>query len=360
MNKLTLVFLLFIGLGLSAQEKNFEDLFVPARESCWQKDQRIPNLISKNTRQQNKENLDSLLNYWQKDCENSEVLIRTQLLHELSQGQKLDSTVSLAAFYRTYINNLSYLRHSDSYQKYLNYTSQWAEELLKTKKDWAAREKLCLEILSKNRYQAALNRVYRRSSYRVKDGPSIGKAIAKDFANSTKVSIDIGYQTKVFTQSFGENLGQAHGFILSAGANNYLHNLGVDFSLSFPESSDSLRIDLEGQIQKSGINTIIYFGLFYGYEFLKAPRTSLAFRTSFGYNIMATDLDTYDPENDIETRFDLESLSLGIGLEWKIRVYGSRQIGLRGTYNYCNFSRNNELRSNLAGDIISGSLFFRF
>jgi|GEM_PF-2430654 len=360
MNKLTLLLALFTGLTLQAQEKKFQDLFIPARESCWQKEQRLPTVISQNTREQNKARLDSLISYWEKDCESTETLIRTRLLHELSKRQKLDSSISLADFYLAYINNLSYLKHSEPYQNYLDFSTKWAAELLASQVNWGKREKLCLQILSTSHHQAALNKVYRSSTYKVKDGPETGKALAQDVTNSNYVSITAGYTTKLFTQALAENLGQAHGFIFTAGAASYRHDFGVDFSLSFPVRSDSLRIDLEGAIQKSDINSILYFGLYYSYEFLKAPRTSLAFRTSLGYNILSTDLDTYDEQNDIETGFVLESLSLGLGLEWKVRVYGSRQIGLRASYNYCNFSRNNELRSNLAGSIISSSLFFKF
>ena len=360
MNKFTLALALFFGLSLTAQEKKFEDLFIPARESCWQKDQRLTELISNSTREQNQSNLDSLLNYWEKDCESSEVLIRTRLLHELSLGQKLDSTVSLAEFYRIYINNLKTFKNDKVFQSYLNYTTNWAEELLESRENWGKREKLCLEILRSSHYQSAFNKVYRPSTYKVKKGPATAKALAQDKANFSNISITAGYLNNRFTEALGENLEQAHGFIFSFGAASYRHDFGVDFGLSFPMRSDSLRIDLEGLIQESGINSIIYFGLYHSYELLKAPRTSLAFRSSLGYNLLTTDLDTYDEQNDVDVRFDLGSLSLGLGLEWKVRIYGSRQIGLRGTYNYCNFSRNNELRSNLAGSIISSSIFFRF
>lgn len=65
--------------------------------------------------------------------------------------------------------------------------------------------------------------------------------------------------------------------------------------------------------------------------------------------MLNTDLNTYNADTDTEDPFWLESLSLGLGLEWKVRVYGTRQVGIRSSYNYCNFSRNNELRSNLGG-----------
>lgn len=360
MNKFTLLLALFFGLTLSAQEKKFEDLFIPARESCWQKEQRLPKVIMLNTREQNRASLDSLISYWEEDCESPENLIRTRILHDLSKGQKLDSSVSLASFFLAYVDNLSYLKNVETYQNYLDFTTQWAEELLDARNDWGKREKLTLSILTSSRYQSALNKVYRASSYKIKDGREAGKALAESAANSSYLNITLGYNTKLFTQALEENLGQAHGFIFTVGANRFRHDFGIDFGLSFPIRTDSLRIDLDGIIQESGINSIIYFGLYHNYEFLKAPRTSLAFRSTLGYNLLTTDLDTYDEQNDMDVRFDLGSLSLGLGLEWKVRVYGSRQIGLRASYNYCNFSRNNELRSNLSGNIISSSLFFKF
>tara|TARA_R110002050_G_scaffold110013_2_gene221916 strand:- start:25086 stop:26162 length:1077 start_codon:yes stop_codon:yes gene_type:complete len=358
MKKLLLLFSLFSSV-LGAQEKNFSDLFIPARESCYEKDQRLPQLISSSSREENRQNLDSLLNYWQKDCGNTELQIRTKILHELSLGKSLDSTASLSEFYSLYITNLPYYNANSTLRKYLNYTAAWAEEILSSK-EWAARESLCLKILSCSRFQKANNLIYRSKTLKLKEGRETEKSLTEQSTSLSDFYIYIAYANTIYTQALAENIGTSHGFAISAGGIYRKHNYGVDFILSFPVSSDSLRIDLENVIQKSEINSNLYFGGYYGYEFLKAARTSLAFRTTLGYTILATDLNTYDAETDTESPFGLESLSLGLGLEWKVRIYGTRQIGIRSSYNYCNFSRNNELRSNLSGSIIQTALFFQF
>lgn len=360
MNRLALFIILIAGSLVQAQNKKFEDLFVPARESCWEKENRISQEIIQNSRQQNLLVLDSLLSYWAEDCENSEVLIRTRILHQLSQGQKLDSNVNLSSFYQVYINNLSYLRHSDEYQKYLSYTTDWAQEILNEKANWEPREKLCLDILSRSTYQASLNRIYRRSSQKLQEGKEAEQLLAEDGPYRSTVFFDVAYQNTLFTENLGERLGTAHGLALSLGARFSKHSFGIDFKLCYPSRSDTLRIDLEDLIQESDLNSLMYLGLFYSYEFLQGPRTSLAFRPNIGFSSFGTDLSTYDPENDIETPFALDAFTLGLGLEWKIRIYGNKQIGIRSSYNLLNLSRNNELRSNLNGSLIQSSLFFRF
>ena len=358
MKKLLLIFILFSST-LSAQEKSFSDLFIPARESCYEKDQRIPQLISSNSRAENLQNLDSLLNYWQKDCGNSEMQIRTKILHDLSQGKSLDSAASLSEFYSLYINNLSYYNAIGTLQKYLSYTTTWAEEILASKK-WRARESLCLKILSCNKFQEANNLIYRSKTLKLTEGRDTEKSLSEQSTSLSEYYMFIAYANTIYTEALAEKIGTSHGFAISAGGAYKRHNYGIDFILSFPVRSDSLRIDLEDVIQKSDINSNLYMGGYYAYEFLKAPRTSLAFRATLGYTILATDLNTYDADTDTESPFWLESLSLGLGLEWKVRVYGTRQVGIRSSYNYCNFSRNNELRSNLGGAIIQTSLFFQF
>lgn len=358
MKKQILLFILFSS-ALSAQEKSFSDLFIPARESCNAKDLRIPQLISSSSRAENLQNLDSLLNYWQNDCESSEMQIRTKILHELSQGKSLDSAASLSEFYSLYSTNLSYYNAIGTLRKYLSYTTAWAAEILAAKK-WGARESLCLKILSCTKFQEATNLIYRSKTLELKEGRETEEILSEQITSLSDFYLFLGYANTVYTQALAENIGSSHGFAISAGGAFSRHNYGIDFILTFPLSSDSLRIDLEGVIQKSDINSNLYIGGYYAYEFLKAPRTSLAFRTTLGYTMLNTDLNTYNADTDTEDPFWLESLSLGLGLEWKVRVYGTHQVGIRSSYNYCNFSRNNELRSNLRGSIIQTSVFFQF
>ena len=358
MKKLLLLFIL-VSSAVNAQEKNFSDLFVPARESCAEKERRIPILIIKNGRDESNSTLDSLLGYWQQGCESSEVIIRTQILHELNQGIALNSDASLASFYAMYINNLSTYRSADDFQDYLAFTSTWAQTLL-NQKTWDKRENLCLKILSTTRNQAAKNLINKSESLELKEGRETKKELSQSSAFGSNLYLDLGYANTLFTEALEKNIGTAHGFMLNGGISYLRHDFGFDLVVSFPNRSDSVRVLLEGISQKSDINSVVYFGGYYAYEFLKTPRTSLAFRTMLGYNLLNTDLNTYNVQNDTETLFSLESLSLGLGLEWKIRLYGTRQIGIRSSYNYCNFNRNNELRSSLSGSIIQSSIFFRF
>tara|TARA_R110002050_G_scaffold143516_2_gene268728 strand:- start:1785 stop:2903 length:1119 start_codon:yes stop_codon:yes gene_type:complete len=358
MKKQLLLFILFSS-ALSAQEKSFSDLFIPARESCNAKDLRIPQLIRSSSRAENLQNLDSLLNYWQNDCGSSEMQTRTQILHELSQGKSLETKTNFSDFYFEYITNLSYFKGINSHRKYLSYTATWAEELLNSR-EWPARETFCLKILSTTSYQEAVNIIYRFKSLNLEEGKETEESLSKESSSFFNFDLVFGYANTNYTGAIAENIGTSHGFNISIGSSYLRHNYGFDFIVSFPESSENLRIDLEDVIQESDINSNLYLGGYYAYEFLKAPRTSLAFRATLGYTILDTDLNTYDAETDTEAPFWLESLSLGLGLEWKVRIYGTRQIGIRSSYNYCNFSRNNELRSNLGGSIIQSSLFFQF
>jgi hypothetical protein len=358
-----LIFLLVIfSASLSAQKKEFKDLFTPAIESCFEKEERLTTLISQNSRAANGEMLDSLLNYWQEHCDGSEALIRTRILHELSVDAKLKSDASLAEYLAFYINNLYTFKGNDSFQAYLLFSTQWAEELLASR-DWPEVERFSLEILSQSKSQAATNKLYHSRNLKLDEGKETEKYLntyskEKDYTIAPHGSI--GYANTLYRENIGDFVGIGHGLSLSLGLSVDKHNFGLEIFLSIPVSSDSVRINLEGITQKSIIDFNFYFGGYYAYEFIKLPRSSLAFRTSLGGTILSTKLQTYDEQNDTEAPFDLSSLSLGIGLEWKVRVYGTYQIGLRSSYFYNNFNGNNELRSNLNGGIIQSGLFFGF
>jgi hypothetical protein len=357
-----LIFLLFLSCtSLIAQEKDFRDLFTPALESCFEKEERLTSMIGENSRADNSQMLDSLLNYWQQNCEGSEVVIRTRILHELSLGDKLDSNASLAEYLGFYINHLNELKQNDGFQAYLLFSTQWAKELL-VSREWPERERFSLEILSQNKYQGAVNLLYKSRNQKLEEGRETLKQL-NDYSKeeyNPEGHTSIGYANTLYQENIGETLGTGHGFSLSLGVKFDKHDIGIDAIITFPSYSDSVRIDLEGIVQKSILDLNFYLGGYYAYEFIKLPRTSLAFRTSLGATFLGTELNTYDEQNDSETAFDLTSLSLGLGLEWKVRIYGHFQIGLRSSYFYTNLNSNKELRSNLNGGIIQSGIFFSF
>lgn len=357
MKKRYFLALILFSFGLSAQNKDFSDLFKPVASICWDTEKAVVQELEAKGLQ---ENSDSLIAIWESVCDPNEASIRSKILYDLKFKSNLENPVpnDLWRMYLEYFQDEGFL--SAHMERHLRWTQKLASEMLQSK-EWDNHSKGILTLLSGSHLQSTYNEFLHKDLYRASELDSLIQLVERSAERSPKTGWGIAYQYGYLEGSLADAFGTLQGLSLFGEHSWDRYTLGVEIGLLGGERSPSFRFDNQGVLDTSDLSLGFRLNAYLAYELLRSRRHHWKLLFGLAYNNYSTDLSFVNEFEENET-INLSAFTPNIGFDYRYQIYGTRSIGLRSQIYIVDYNNglNNEFRGDLSGWMVLSSVYFRF